>query len=57
MSIGETPPASCRLAPCALPATTTGIVAKLWTDADWSVDVTQEFAGPYTFVARLAVRE
>ena len=36
--------------PCRLPATTTRMVAVLWSDADWSTQLTQEFPGSYTFV-------
>jgi hypothetical protein len=36
--------------PCALPATTTRMVAELWTDADWSILLKREFSHPYTFV-------
>ena len=36
--------------PCPLPATTTKMVAVLWSDADWSTQVTQEFTTTYTFV-------
>lgn len=37
-------------APCALPARTTTMVAHLWTDDDWSISLTREFAGGYTFL-------
>ena len=36
--------------PCSLPATTTRMVAVLWSDADWSTPLTQEFPGDYTFI-------
>ena len=38
--------------PCPLPATTTRMVAVLWSDADWNTQLSQEFAGEYTFVER-----
>ena len=36
--------------PCLLPATTTRMVAVLWSDADWSTQLTQEFTANYTFM-------
>jgi hypothetical protein len=36
--------------PCRLPATTTRMVAALWSDADWTTQLTQEFSGSYTFI-------
>ena len=36
--------------PCRLPATTARMVAVLWSDADWTTQLTQEFPGSYTFV-------
>jgi hypothetical protein len=36
--------------PCRLPATTTRMVAVLWSDADWTTQLTQEFAAGYTFI-------
>jgi hypothetical protein len=36
--------------PCRLPATTTRIVAELWSDADGNGTLIQEFANTYTFV-------
>ena len=36
--------------PCQLPATTTRMVAVLWSDADWTTQLTQEFSGNYTFI-------
>ena len=36
--------------PCRLPATTTRMVAVLWSDADWTTQLTQEFSGSYTFI-------
>jgi hypothetical protein len=36
--------------PCRLPATTTRIVAVLWSDADWTTQLTQEFSASYTFI-------
>ena len=36
--------------PCPLPATTTRIVVTLWSDADWTTPLTQEFAAHYTFI-------
>jgi hypothetical protein len=38
--------------PCRLPATTTRMVAVLWSDADWTTQLTQEFSGSYTFIRR-----
>jgi len=38
--------------PCRLPATTTRMVAVLWSDADWTTQLTQEFPGSYTFIPR-----
>lgn len=35
---------------CALPATTTRMVAVLWSDDDWSTTISQEFAATYTFL-------
>lgn len=35
--------------PCRLPATTTRIVAVLWSDTDWTTQLTQEFASSYVF--------
>jgi hypothetical protein len=35
--------------PCSLPATTTRMVAVLWSDADWTTQLTQEFLGSYIF--------
>lgn len=35
--------------PCRLPATTTRIVATLWTDNDWNSTLIQEFSNTYTF--------
>ena len=37
-------------ASCRLPATTTRMEAVLWSDADWTTQVTREFAGAYVFV-------
>ena len=34
--------------PCRLPATTTRIVAVIWTDNDWSSTLTQEFMVSYS---------
>jgi len=36
--------------PCPLPATTTRMVAVLWSDADWETQLTQEFPGSYIFI-------
>lgn len=35
---------------CRLPATTTRMVAVLWSDADWTTQLTHEFSGSYTFI-------
>ena len=35
--------------PCRLPATTTRMVAVLWSDADWTTQLTQELPGSYIF--------
>jgi hypothetical protein len=35
---------------CTLPATTTKMVAVLWSDDDWTMQLRQEFATAYTFV-------
>jgi hypothetical protein len=36
--------------PCRLPAATTRMVVVLWSDADWTTQLTQEFSGGYTFI-------
>jgi hypothetical protein len=38
--------------PCRLPATTTRMVVVLWSDADWTTQLMQEFSGSYTFTRR-----
>jgi hypothetical protein len=35
---------------CALPATTTRMVAALWSDDDWTTHIRQEFTTTYRFV-------
>jgi hypothetical protein len=35
---------------CVLPATTTRMVAVLWSDADWTTQISQEFTTTYKFV-------
>ena len=35
--------------PCGLPATTTRIVAVLWSDSDWTTQISQEFTMTYRF--------
>ena len=35
---------------CALPATTTRMVAVLWSDDDWTTQISQEFTTTYKFV-------
>jgi hypothetical protein len=35
--------------PCRVPAKTTRMVAVLWSDADWTTQLTQEFSGSYIF--------
>lgn len=35
--------------PCRLPVTTTRMAAVLWSDNDWTTQLTQEFSGSYTF--------
>jgi hypothetical protein len=38
--------------PCALPVTTTRVVASLWTDADWTVAANAIFDSTYSFLRR-----
>jgi hypothetical protein len=35
--------------PCRLPATTTRMAAVLWSDADWTTQLTQEFSDSYSY--------
>jgi len=43
------PPPTTVVQPCTLPATTTRIFTRLWSDAD-AFELTSEFDGAYTFI-------